>query len=329
MTAKRISWGIMGCGNMAQSFCRDLILSDHAVIAAACSRKMSSARALADQFDIAVVTDDFEAMLSAPDIDIIYIATPHTEHHSQSLQALRAGKHVLCEKPMALNQRQAREIINLAREKRLFFMEALWTRFFPALKKVRTLINKGAIGAPRLLTADFGYAMAFDPTSRVFNPDLAGGALLDVGIYPLALSRFLFGAPLSLTGEAHIGPSGIDETNSLHLRHEKDVLSQLASAVTVETPQEAVIMGELGRITIAREWWRPDRFRLTQNDGAEEEFSFPLKGQGYLYEIEAVEKCLQTNITECPDMPHAESLGLLQNMDQLRQQWKLYYPGDS
>jgi predicted dehydrogenase len=204
---------------------------------------MAAAQQFALEFGVARLHDSYEALAADPTVDAIYIATPHTYHCANTLLCLQAGKAVLCEKPFAINLGEAEQMVSEARSRRLFLMEAMWSRFLPALVEVRRLLADGAIGRPRMLTADFGFRTEVNPQSRLFDPHLGGGALLDVGIYPLSLAWMIFGAPASIQAQAHVGSTGVDERTGVLLGYDAGELALLSCAVTTDTPQEAVILG--------------------------------------------------------------------------------------
>jgi predicted dehydrogenase len=239
---------------------------------------------------------------------------------------LEAGKAVLCEKPFAVNHQQAEEMVRCARENELFCMEAMWTRFFPLMDQVRALLDEGAIGDPRMLQSDFGFRASWDPDGRLFDPELAGGSLLDVGVYCTALSYMVFGRPFDLTGFAHLGETGVDEQAAWVFTYEGGELASCASAVRTATPQEAVILGTDGRIRIHRPWWSPTRMTVESSGQEPEEMEFPLDGDGMNYEAAAVMHCLEQGKLEHPIMPLDETLQIARTMDELRAQWDLKYP---
>lgn len=327
---EKIRWGILGTGNIARSFAQGLsYLPDDHLIAVG-SRSAESANHFADIFRIPTRHASYEALAADPEVDVIYIATPHPLHCENTLLCLDAGKAVLCEKPFAINARQASKMIARAREKGLFLMEAMWTRYFPIMTKLRDLIRSGAIGEVRMLQADFGFYAPFDPSGRLFDPALGGGALLDVGIYPLSLASMIFGRPSQITGLAHLGKSGVDEQNALILAYEQGQMALLSSAVSTTTPQEAVIMGTRGRIKITAPWWQPASMIVWSEDRiAGEEIELPFGGNGYQFEAAEVIRCLREGLLESPLMPLDETLSIMETMDTIRAQWGLKYPVES
>ena len=254
-------------------------------------------------------------------MDIVYVATPHPLHARCSRLCLEGGKAVLCEKPFTLNVRQAEELAALARERRLFLMEGMWTRFWPLMGRVREMLAAGTIGEPRMLHVDFCFRSAWNPEGRLLNPDLGGGSLLDVGVYCMALAFMVFREPAEITGLADIGETGVDEQAAWVLRYKGGELALCSSAVRTSTPNEANIFGTDGGICIHSPWWQP-----REMDVGGESASFPLEGNGFNYEAAAVVQCLREGKTECEVMPLDESIAIMRAMDTLREQWGLTYP---
>ncbi|MCL4265853.1 MAG: Gfo/Idh/MocA family oxidoreductase [Anaerolineae bacterium] len=328
MTTDKIRWGILGTGIIARKFADGLAVLPDAVLTAVGSREERTATNFAAQYAVPQAHASYEALAQDPTVDVIYIATPHVFHLENSLLCLEQGKAVLCEKPFTMNRRQAEAIFSLAEAKGLFVMEAMWTYFLPAVTMVRQLLQDGVIGEVRMLTADFGYRAAIDPHGRHFSPALGGGALLDVGIYPLALAHMIFGPPTQITSMAHLGETGVDEQAAIILGYEKGELALLHTAVRTETVQEAVIMGTNGRLKIHFPWWQPTRLTLTQPGQADQLIELPFTGNGYNYEATAVMDCLRSGKTQHPLMPWATTLALQDTMDKIRTQWELRYPAD-
>lgn len=321
-------WGILGTGNIAHQFARGLGTLPDAELVAVGSRYAETARARAETFGTKRAHGSYEALAADPDVEVVYIATPHTLHVENTLLCLDAGKAVLCEKPFALNAREAQGMVGAARRKGLFLMEAMWTRFFPLMETLRELVQLGRIGEVRLLQADFGFRGAFDPEGRLYNPALGGGALLDVGVYPVSLASYLLGTPRAVSSRAHLGETGVDEQNAVVLSYKNGALALLASAIRTDTPQEARILGTEGNIRLPAPWWQPTRLIVTDAAGAEETFSSPLPHNGYPYEAAEVRRCLEAGLLESPVMPLDETLAIMETLDACRAQWGLRYPGD-
>lgn len=320
-----IRWGILGPGRIAQAFAKGLQSVPDASLVACGSRTAEKAAAFADQWQVPRRHAGYEALAADAEVDAIYVATPHPLHYEHCLLCLEHGKAVLCEKPFTVNAKQAAEVMAKARRKNLLLMEAMWTRFLPHMVQVRERIAAGAIGEPRLLQADFGFRCDWDPQSRLLNPDLAGGGLLDVGVYTVALAHMLFGVPTEIKGVAHIGASGVDEQAGIVLGFTGGRVAILSCGVRISTPQEAIIMGTEGRIRIHASWWRPSTFTLTVK-GKDELIAPTVTGNGYNYEAKAFNRCLREGLRESPVAPLDESLAVLKTMDALRSQWGLKYP---
>ncbi len=326
-------------------------------LAAVGSRTREAAESFAKDFGKPRAHDSYEALAADPDVDIVYVATPHVLHKDNCLLALRNGKAVLCEKPFAVNAAEAGEVIRMAREKGLFAMEAMWTRFLPAIVRVRELLAAGTIGEPRWLRADFGFKAPFNPKSRIFDPALGGGALLDVGVYPVSLASMVFGPPKEISSNAVIGPTGVDEQDAIILGYDGGRLATLDACVTMTTPTEAVIAGEKGIIRIHTPFFRPRRISLGLNKltGLSEKrmawlrraarmvpaisrlrgalegrqgrvFRIPYRGNGLHYQAIEVQRCLDLGLTESPVMPLDETLAIMETMDRIRAPWGLVYP---
>jgi predicted dehydrogenase len=322
---EKIRWGILGTGGIAHKFALGLTALDDVEMVAVGSRTQESADKFADEFNIPHRHASYEALVADADVDAIYISTPHPFHKSNTLLALNAGKAVLTEKPFAMNTREAQEMVDCAKQKGVFLMEAMWTRFLPIIVHVRELLASGAIGEPRMLMADFGFRTGFNPQHRLFNPDLGGGALLDVGIYPLSLSSMIFGTPNRISAVAHLGETGIDEQAAIVLGHAGGQLSSLTTAVRTNTPHEALICGTEGQIRIYA-FWHGTRATLSVNGKEPVEIDMPLHGNGYNYQAQEVARCLRAGKTESETMPLSETLSIMQTMDTIRAQWGLKYP---
>jgi predicted dehydrogenase len=326
--AETIRWGILGTGNIASKFAAALAFAPGAELRAVGSRSSDTARAFADRFGVPVAYGSYEALAADPEVDVIYISTPHPFHMENSLLCLDHGKAVLCEKPFTMNAREARKVIDTAREKNLFIMEAMWTRFFPAMVRVRSLLSDGAIGDVRMLSADFGYRAAFDPAGRLLNPALGGGALLDVGIYPLSLASMIFGTPNRVAALAHIGETQVDEQSAVILGYDAGELALLYTAVRTETPHEATIMGTEGMIRVPDPWWHPSSLIRVAPGGSRQVDELPFEGNGMQFEAMEVMRCMLEGRLESEIMPLDETLSILTTMDEIRAQCELVYPAD-
>jgi predicted dehydrogenase len=323
-----VRWGILGTGRIAHEFAAGLRDTPDAETLAVGSRTKKSASDFAASFGIARHYGSYADLVSDPDVDVVYVATPHPFHEANAAQCLKAGKHVLCEKPMTVNAAQAERLIALAGDRDLFLMEGMWTRFFPLMERVRHLLSSGAIGEPRLLNVDFGFRAPFDPLQRLFNPDLGGGALLDVGVYCVSLASMIFGSPDRVTGLAHLGETGVDEQSAAILEHGQGCISTISIATRTATPQEATIAGTEGRIRIHPEWWKPTVMTHSRTGKADETIEVLYKGNGFPHEAAEVMRCITSGAHESDVMPLRETLDIARTMDELRRLWGLVYPGE-
>ncbi len=319
-----IRWGILGTGSIARLFATGLTVLPDARLIAVGSRTQESADRFADEFHIAHRHASYDALVHDADVDVIYVATPHNLHRENTLLCLDAGKPVICEKPFAINMGEAADMVAKAREKNLFLMEAMWTRYLPVMVRVRELIASGLIGEVRMLTADFGFRTDFNAEARWFNLQFGGGALLDVGIYPVSLAFMIFGTPSQIQSLAHLGESGVDEQSAYLLGYSQGQLALLSSAVRTQTPHTAVINGTDGTITV-NDWWHGRGYTLTRG-GKTEVVDLPFEGNGYNYEAAEVMACLHAGKLESEVMMLDESLEIMRTMDVMRAQWGLVYP---
>lgn len=323
---KIIRWGILGPGNIANAFARGLGVLPDAKLIAVGSRSIKRAKEFADKYNIPHRHGSYDDLANDPDVDVVYVATPHPFHKEHSILCLNAGKAVLCEKPLAINAGDVKEIIECARKTKKFLMEAIWTRFLPVIVKVRKWLSAGAIGEVRMLTADFGFRADWDVKGRLLNPELAGGGLLDVGVYTIAMAYMVFDRPPSkVTSIAHIGETGVDEQAAMLLGYDKGQLAILSCAVRTNIPQDAKILGTDGHILIP-DFWHTTSAVLHVQGKKPEQIEIPFEGTGYNYEAAEVMRCLRAGKPESDIMPLDESLAIMKTTDQIRAQWGLKYP---
>ncbi|MCI4670164.1 MAG: Gfo/Idh/MocA family oxidoreductase [Bacteroidia bacterium] len=321
------NWGIMACGHIASRFAEGLASTGKEFIKAVASRSENKAKAFAAKFDIKKAYGDYQSLANDPEIDIVYIASPHPMHHENALLCLRNGKHVLCEKPLTVNAKQAKELIDTAREKQLFLMEAIWTRFLPVMVQVRSWLTDGIIGEPRLIRAGFNFrANELDPNSRLFNPSLGGGALLDVGIYPIMFASMVFGdSPTEIQSLASKAPTGVDYQSAYLFQYKNGAIASLSSGFESSGTMDAMIVGTEGEIRIPV-FWKGSKAIITKPGGDFEEYAFPYRSSGLQYQAVHMMECLEQGLLESPVMPLDESLSLQQTMDTIRDKWGLKYP---
>ena len=327
----RIRWGIVGTGKVARAFAGDLPRVPGAELAAVASRSPEKAQAFAREFGARRAHSRYEDLAADPEVDALYIATPHARHRGDAMLGLEAGKAVLCEKAFTTNAREAEELIAAARRRGVFLMEAMWTRFFPAVDQLRAWLREGAIGEPRVVHADLCYAATYDPSSRLFDPALGGGALLDLGIYGLSFASLVFGgaAPSAVRSSARLFPHGCDEFCSMLLDYEGGRNAVICAGFNAHGRREAGIYGPLGRIVVREPFWRPVRLSLEVQGREPEPREFPFEGRGYRFEIAEVVRCLREGRTESDRMPLDETLSLMKLMDGLRREWGVRYPADA
>ena len=324
----KFNWGIIGLGGIAEKFAIGLSVLENANLFAVASRSLENAKPFADRYHATRAYGSYEELAKDPEVDVVYIATPHPYHFENTMLCLEHGKAVLCEKPFAMNERQVQTIIAKAKEKNVFLMEAMWSRFLPMILKTKELIDAGEIGEVKILQADFGFNIPFDPESRFFNKQLGGGTLLDTGIYPLFLSLFLLGEPLEINALAQMSSTDVDETCTVALKYKNGAMASLHSTFMANTPIEATIMGTKGKIIINRLWFMPNSFSVFYDDGRIVEYSEPFLSNGYEYEAMEVMACLSQNKKESDIMTFDFSLKLIRLLDQVRQKIGLEFSAD-
>ena len=319
----QVGWGILGAGGIAARFVSDLVKLPDAGLVAVGSRSKDRADEFASHHGIERAYGSYAELLGDPDVDVVYVATPHPFHRPHTLLCLDHGKAVLCEKPMGVNAHDVREMVTRARATDLFLMEAMWTRALPVTRQAQKWIEEGRIGEVRMLTADFGFRSGWNPEGRLLNPELAGGALLDVGVYVIALASMVFGgAPVSVQAAAHIGETGVDEQTAMVLSYRDGALGLLSCAVRTSTPQQARIDGTEGSIHIP-DFWHATAATLRVRGEDPIEYTGDV---GYHYEAAEVMACLQAGKRESALVPLDESLAIAETMDQVRTQIGLVYP---
>ncbi len=318
-------WGIIGPGSIAHKFATGLRALDDAQLVAVGSRNQDRADAFADTYDVPNRHASYEALAEDPEVDAVYVATPHPFHKENSILCLKAGKPVLCEKPFTINQHEAREVIEVARSEDVFLMEAMWTRFLPITKHVKTWVTDGAIGEVRMLYADFGFRARLNPKGRLFDLALGGGGLLDIGIYPISYASMIFDTqPATISSQAHIGETGVDEQAAMVFGYDKGQLALISCGVRIKTPHEAKILGTDGMITVPKFW--DGRTAILSAGDKEEEVTLECAGNGYECEAAEVARCVREGKLESDLMSHDDTLANMQTLDAIREQWGLKYP---
>ena len=318
MVNEPVRWGIMGTGGIAEAFAEDLALTDSGTVAAVGSRSPESADRFADKLDIATRHGSYEELANDPGIDVVYVATPHPMHHANALLALEAGKAVLVEKPFTMNAAEARELVEVARERNLFLMEAMWTRFLPHIRHVRELLKE--LGDVVTVFADHGQWFAEDPEFRLFAPALGGGALLDLGIYPVSFASMILGAPSRVVTLADPAFTGVDAQTSMLFGHDSGAQAVLSCTLRAVSPTTAAIVGTEGRIEIEGPFYAPASFTLTPRGGEPTRFEYADEGNGLRHEADEVALRLHAGETESPLMPLDETVSIMTTMDAVLKQ---------
>lgn len=319
-------WGIVGPGVIAHKFADALNHIENAKLQAVASTNAQRAKEFAKKYSVPNYYANYEQLFSDDTVDIVYVATAHNFHCHNTIDALRAKKHVLCEKPMAVNASQVKQMINSARSNKVFLMEAMWTRFLPVIAAVRDIIEKGTIGPPQLLYADFGVKFNFDPQNRLYNPNLAGGALLDLGVYCVSMASMIFGRPNNISSTIKMADTGVDERSTVLLEYDNAKAAVLFQALDLETPKQALIIGTEGSIKLHPIWLQGSDYTLKLNNGTEKTYNTDTHKNGFIYQIMAVHESLDAGKTQCDLMSLEETLTIAETMDALRAQWHFKYP---
>jgi predicted dehydrogenase len=322
-----IRWGVVGPGAIATGFAEAMSMVDDGVIAAVASRSGERAQAFGERFSIPSRYGGYGEMAEDPDVDVVYVATPHARHEADVLSYLEAGKHVLCEKPLALNARQARRMADAARGRRLFLMEAIWSRFLPAYRALVDVIGEGRIGDPLVVEADFGFRVPVQPEHRLFDAALGGGALLDLGIYPVQLCTLVLGPVAEASALGSVGETGVDELTVAILRHQSGGLGVVKAAIRLALACTARISGTEGAIEFPAFMHCPASFTVSGRGGAEH-IDASYEGNGLRFEIAEVNRCLAEGRTESAVVPLDESIALASVLDDIRSQIGLVYPDE-
>jgi predicted dehydrogenase len=324
-----IKWGIIGCGGIASMFATSLQALETGTLLAGASRTPGRATEFAEKHGMERAYTDYEALVADPDVDAVYIATTHNFHHENIKLCLENGKHVLCEKPFTVNAFQTLELIELAKSKGLFMMEAVWTRFLPAIGKLKELLAEGVVGEVRTVKADFSIEGGFAPEHRLRNKALAGGALLDLGIYPITFASIVFGEqPSRIQSSAVVGDTGVDDRSFYLFDYEDGRRAMLSSSFTHSAPTEGIVCGTEGYIRVPGFLWAT-QIQVHRTGEEVEFFDDPYgEGENFRFEIEHAMECIATGKLESDILPLSETLAVMQTMDTLRAQWGLGYEGE-
>ena len=329
MVNKRFNWGILGPGRIAQQFADGLQVIDDAALYAVASTNLERANSFAEKYGGAKIFTSYEALASDPEVDAIYVSTPHRFHFENVMLCLNAGKPVLCEKPLTVNAAETKKLIETSRTKKVFLMEALWTRYLPIYQQVRQWSESGAIGEVKYLSSTFGAVVPEVADDRWFNPELAGGTLLDMGVYPISISQWVTGhEPQSFSVQSVLGKTGVDVLTAVTLKYPNGVVSQFNSNFIAANTNDFFIYGTRGYIRIHPNYWGASSATLV-TVGQELTVSKPLAGGGFEYEAMEAMRCIRAGMLESPSMTHAETLATMELMDKIRAEIGLKYPFES
>lgn len=324
-----LRWGILATGGIAHAFTGDLVKNGLTVQAVG-SRSQASADAFAAEFGIPTAHPSYEALVADPDVDIIYVSTPHPFHAANASLALEAGKHVLVEKPITVNAGEARALVALAESKNLLLLEAMWTRFLPHMGRIRDIIAAGSLGEVRSLIADHTQDLPDDPSHRINSLELGGGALLDLGIYPVSFASALFGPPETILASATLKDTGVDAQIATIFRYAGGQIASLISASDTKGPNTASILGTDGRIDIDEVWYTPTSFRVynAANEVVEEYSTPEFTGRGMHWQALEAERLVAAGLLTSELLTVTESVQIMETLDEIRAQIGLVYPGE-
>lgn len=320
-----LRWGILGPGRIAEKFAKDLTAVPGARLYAAAS--LSGSRQLADRFRVPVFYDTYEALVSDPRVEAVYIATPHNFHFDNARLCLEGGKPVLVEKPLTVNAAESEALVALAQEKGVFLMEALWTRFLPVWQRVRSWLEAGEIGEVLMIRTSFNARMTYDPKGRHYDPHLAGGSLLDLGIYPLAVTQWIMQAsPASIQAQAVVSSTGVDECLAVNLQYDSGAISQFSTMFRGHSANGIEIFGTKGKISMDGSFFKSESVHLERYGRKPERFNQKFRSGGFEYQIDEAGRQIRAGEIESPVMSHADSLVNMRVMDEIRRQIGLKYP---
>lgn len=334
-TGARLRWGVIATGGIAASVTRDLELLPDAELYAVSSRTQAAADAFAADFGFARAYGDdagqagYERLLANEAVDVVYVATPHAHHHKIALAALNAGKHVLCEKALTVNAREAGELVALARAKGLFLMEAMWSRFLPSMQRAFEIAASGEIGEVKWVGADLGFPAPYSPTSRLWARSDGGGALLDITVYPLLWALGTLGFPQTVSATGWVNDDGVDAQNALTLGYHHGAQAQLTSSLLAHGPRTATVAGSAGFLQASGSINNPKELQVRVGFDDVRSERFAVVGRGYCYELREVTRCIQQGLTESPVMPLEDSLNTMRLFDGVRAQLGVSYANDA
>ncbi len=325
---KKYNWGILGPGRIAHQFARGLSVTENGVLFAVGSRDSGRAGDFAMEYGAVTSYGSYDELINDDKVDIIYIATPHHRHYELTKKCLYAGKAVLCEKPATINAGQFEELMFLARDKKVFYMDALWTRFLPTVKKTMEYIQNGSLGDIKSVRADFGFKTEYHPAGRLFNPEMGGGSILDIGVYNIFLSLLVLGYPEKIKALPVLAETGVDAACGITFSYANGAIASLLSTFLNHVETSAEIGGTKGRIRINHQWFRPSSLTVDLENGKTEELTFETRMNGYEYEAEEVMRCLDEGKTESGLLPLDFTFNLMKLMDAVRDEAGVHYAED-
>jgi predicted dehydrogenase len=310
-----LRWGVIGAGGIAATFAADLQHTESGTVVAVGSRQAESAERFGATYSVPHRHASYQALVEDPEVDVVYVATPHPMHHADALLALDHGKPVLVEKAFTMTAAEAVDLVETARARGLFLMEAMWTRFLPHVVEIRRLLAEGILGEIVTVTADHGKWFAKDPTFRLFAPELGGSALLDLGVYPVSFASMVLGTPDRIMAMVHPAFTGVDGQTSMLFGHPGGAQAVLTCTSAANSPTRAAIVGTEGRIEIDHSFYAPTSFTLIPRHGSPTRFDQPHVGRGLRHQAEEVARCLVEGATESPVMPLDETVSIMETMD--------------
>lgn len=323
-----LRWGVLGTGGIAAAFTADLRRSRLGEVVAVGSRAPATAADFAARLGVPRAHGTYEALLADDDIDAVYVATPHPWHYPLALAAIDTGRAVLVEKPFTVNALEARALVAAARERGSFLMEAMWTRFLPHIHYVRSVLASGRLGEIRAVAADHGQWFVEDEAHRLFAPGLAGGALLDLGVYPVSFASMVLGTPDRIAAMSTPAFTGVDAHTSMLFGYASGAQAVLDTTLEAVSPTTATVTGTDGFLEVSGPFYAPARVRVVLRDGTREGYEEPYEGHGLREEAEEVARCVAGGLVESPLLPLDETVSIMETMDEVRRQIGLVYPGE-
>ena len=322
---KQIRWGILGAGRIANDFCTAINFTEGSVVYAVASRNEETGKAFATKFNAPVYYDNYLSLVNDANVDVIYIATPHQFHFEQAKLCLEHNKPVLCEKSMCMNHQQTAELIELATKNKLFLMEAMWTSCMPFMNTIKEIIDAGIIGDIQYLHASLCFTAPLNYQDRLYNKELGGGSVLDVGVYVLSFATKILGEPSAMKSLVTMALTSVDATANIILQYPSGATAHLLSSIAITTPQECSIVGTKGRIYVKEPMYKATEFTLSLHDGETKAYAFPHLCNGFEYEIREVMHCLHHGLLQSEKVPHSQTLTVSRLMDNILQEAGIDY----